>query len=184
MNVRIFWVLVMECMHAQTRPRFILSPKRDLGYGVRTHANSKGKNPVYRRLKGRSNLWHCIMQDSEPNTLPTELFRPPFLLKFSQPNVALLYLSLNVGPKYPTVNNGNWDLKVEGKNYAQKKKQRNSIDKQSLYSHHYYYHHHYHQLLWCGDTHPSGQQVSLWDCKSVLNTVDWHHHHNPIHMRS
>ena len=33
----------MECMCAQTRPRFILSSERVLGGGVRTHVNSKGK---------------------------------------------------------------------------------------------------------------------------------------------
>ena len=35
----------MECIGAQTRPRFILSPKVFLGNGVRTHVNSKGKVP-------------------------------------------------------------------------------------------------------------------------------------------
>ena len=43
MNVRIFWVHIMECMCAQTRPRFILSSERVLGNGVRTHVNSEGK---------------------------------------------------------------------------------------------------------------------------------------------
>ena len=46
-----------------------------LGNGVRTHANSKG-NPLSPRLRGRSNPWRCIMQDSEPNPLPTKLFQP------------------------------------------------------------------------------------------------------------
>ena len=31
MNVRIFWVRAMKCMHAQTRPRFILSSEGVLG---------------------------------------------------------------------------------------------------------------------------------------------------------
>ena len=43
MNVRIFWVNAMECICAQTRPRFLLSSKRVLWNGVRTHVNSKGK---------------------------------------------------------------------------------------------------------------------------------------------
>ena len=43
MNVRVFWVRAMECMCAQTRPRFILSRERVLGNGSRTHVNSKGK---------------------------------------------------------------------------------------------------------------------------------------------
>ena len=35
----------MECMCAQIRSWFILSSERVLGNGVRTHANSQGKNP-------------------------------------------------------------------------------------------------------------------------------------------
>ena len=46
MNVTIFCVCVMEYMCAQTRPRFILSSKRVLGKGVRTHVYSKGKFPL------------------------------------------------------------------------------------------------------------------------------------------
>ena len=42
----IFSIRAMECMCAQTRPRFTLSSKRGLGYGVRTHVNSKGKSPL------------------------------------------------------------------------------------------------------------------------------------------
>ena len=33
----------------------------------------QGKNPLYQKPRGGLNLHHCIMQDSEPNTLPTEL---------------------------------------------------------------------------------------------------------------
>ena len=39
------------------------------------HVNSKGKMPSTRG-SGGSNPQHCIMQDSEPNTLLTELFWP------------------------------------------------------------------------------------------------------------
>ena len=46
-------------------------PKEFLGSGVRTHVNSN------RRLTGVSNPRRYITQDSEPNTLPTELFRSP-----------------------------------------------------------------------------------------------------------
>ena len=35
----------------------------------------QGKNP-YQMLRGGSNLRHCIKQDSEPNTVLTELFWP------------------------------------------------------------------------------------------------------------
>ena len=37
----------------------------------------QGKNPLYQRLRGGSNQWCCIKQNSKPNTLPTELFCPP-----------------------------------------------------------------------------------------------------------
>ena len=59
-----------------TRPRFILLPKRVSGNDVRTHVNIRGKKTVYRRLTGGLNPRRCNTQDSEPNTLPTELFRP------------------------------------------------------------------------------------------------------------
>ena len=54
-------------------------PKEFLGNGVKTRANSKGKISCTRKkfLRGGSNPRPCIKQDSEPNTLPTELFRPP-----------------------------------------------------------------------------------------------------------
>ena len=70
-------------------------PKEFLGNGVRTHVNSKGKIPSTRssaedwthdtasyRTASSTHLWrscsgpYCITQDSQPNTLPTELFRP------------------------------------------------------------------------------------------------------------
>ena len=83
MNFRFFWALTMECMCVQTRPWFILSSKRVLGIGVGMHVNSKGKNPLYWRLRGGSNPQRCIMQDSEPNTTnkaipaPVDLPVPP-----------------------------------------------------------------------------------------------------------
>ena len=41
------------------------------------------KNPLYRWLRGGSNTRRCIAQDSEPNTLPTELFRPRLSFQLS-----------------------------------------------------------------------------------------------------
>ena len=38
----------IECMCAQTRPRFMLSSERVLGNVVRTHVNSKGNIPCTR----------------------------------------------------------------------------------------------------------------------------------------
>ena len=54
-------------------------PKEFCGTGVRTSVNSKGKIPSFGKmlLRGGSNPWHCITQDSKPNTLPPELFQPP-----------------------------------------------------------------------------------------------------------
>ena len=78
MNVRIFWARAMECMCAQTRPRCILSSEKVWGNEVRTHVNSKGKSPSTGNFlpRGGSNPRRCIKQDSEPDALPTELFRP------------------------------------------------------------------------------------------------------------
>ena len=56
MNVRIFWLHVMECMCTQTRPRFILSSEGVLGRGVRIHVNSKGKIPS---TGGSEEVWTC-----------------------------------------------------------------------------------------------------------------------------
>ena len=48
------------------------------GNGVRSHVNSKGKIPFTRKifLGGGLNPRRCIMQDSEPNTLPTSCSGP------------------------------------------------------------------------------------------------------------
>ena len=42
----------MECMCAQTRPRFILSSERVLGYGVRTHVDSREIGTLEANLPG------------------------------------------------------------------------------------------------------------------------------------
>ena len=55
-------------------------PQEFSGNGVRNHVKSRGKNPLYGKKKflgGVSNPGRSIKQGSEPNTLPTELFRPP-----------------------------------------------------------------------------------------------------------
>ena len=66
-------------MHAQTRPRFLLSSERVLGKGVRTHVKSNGKIPSTGGSEEgpRPNPRRSITYDSETSTLPTELFRPP-----------------------------------------------------------------------------------------------------------
>ena len=78
MNVRIFSASAMECMCAQTRSRFILSSKRVLREWSQNPCELQGENPLYRKLRGGWNPQHCITQDSQPNTLLTELFQPPF----------------------------------------------------------------------------------------------------------
>ena len=65
------------------------------GNEVRTHVNSEGKISSTGKilLRRGSNSRRCIKQDSEPNTLPTELFRPqqqgrllPFTMLVGQPH--------------------------------------------------------------------------------------------------
>ena len=56
MNVRIFWVHVMECMGIQTGPRFILSSRKVfLGNGIRSHVSFKGK--ISPQLEGLEEDW-------------------------------------------------------------------------------------------------------------------------------
>ena len=78
MNVRIFWVRAMECLFAQTRPRFILSPERVLGEWSQNSCYLQGKHPLCRKKNSpEENRTH----DAAPSrtvspTLPSELFRP------------------------------------------------------------------------------------------------------------
>ena len=91
----------MQCMCAQTRPRFILSSERVLREWSQNSCNSRGKYPLPEKFSSEEDRTHdaassrkaspthyhlsysgpnqrrCIKQDKEPNTLPTELFRPP-----------------------------------------------------------------------------------------------------------
>ena len=69
----------MECMCAQTRPRFTLSSERVLREWSQNPCELQGEDPLYQRFRGGWNPRRCIMQDREPNTLPTELFRPHFI---------------------------------------------------------------------------------------------------------
>ena len=73
----------MECMCAQTRPRFIVSSERVLGKGVRTYVNSKGKNSLYRGFREGLDPRRSITQDSESNTLTIKLLRLPLRLSQS-----------------------------------------------------------------------------------------------------
>ena len=61
------------------KPCWGMESETMLGNGVRNHVNFKDENLYWRRRRGSSPR-RCIMQDSEPNTLPTELFRPPATL--------------------------------------------------------------------------------------------------------
>ena len=75
----------MECLCAQTRPRFILSSEIVLGNGVRTHVNSKEKIPPTGKIlpRGGWNPRRCVKQDSEPNKLPMRYPPPPPSLSLS-----------------------------------------------------------------------------------------------------
>ena len=74
-------------MCAQTRPRFLYShPKEFWGkWSQNLYVTSKGKIPSTGKifLRGGSNPRRCIKQDSKPNTLPTELFRPQMLIVYA-----------------------------------------------------------------------------------------------------
>ena len=64
-------------MHVYTDWTSLYALIRVLGNGVRTHVSYKAPPlPFYRSLRGGSKPRRCIAQDSEPNKLPTELFRP------------------------------------------------------------------------------------------------------------
>ena len=55
-------------------------PKEFWGEGSQKPCElQREKNPIYGKLRGGSNPRPCNTQDSELNTLPTELFRPPGL---------------------------------------------------------------------------------------------------------
>ena len=53
---------------------------KSLGEWIRNPCELQGKNLLYTRLRRGSNLWRSITQDSESNTLPTELFWPRICL--------------------------------------------------------------------------------------------------------
>ena len=71
MNVRIFWSVQWNaCAH-----RLDLSYYPKDFWGEWSQKPCKEENLLYWRLTGGSNLQPCITQDSQLNTLPTELFR-------------------------------------------------------------------------------------------------------------
>ena len=74
MNVRIFSVCAIGYMCAQIRPWFKLSSERVCREWSQNHVNSKGKNPLNQTAPGGSNTQCCTTQDSNPSTLPAELF--------------------------------------------------------------------------------------------------------------
>ena len=76
MNVRIFWVRVMKCMCAQTRPRFILSSEGVFGgMEFEPMLTPREKSPLPLNVpRGGSNPRH---RGQWAQALPTELFRPP-----------------------------------------------------------------------------------------------------------
>ena len=72
MNVRIFYVLAMECMCAQSRPQFILLCKRGLGMKSEPMLTPREEFPLQKALR----KVEPVMLHREPNTPPTELFQP------------------------------------------------------------------------------------------------------------
>ena len=75
-RLRIFWVRVMKCMYAQTRPRFILSSEGVFGgMEFEPMLTPREKIPSTENVpRGGSNPRRC---GQRAQALPTELFRPP-----------------------------------------------------------------------------------------------------------
>ena len=75
MNVRIFWVRAMECMCAQTRPRFILSSEK-VFWGMEFGAmlTPRKKIPVIGKFPQRR-IEPATLWTASPNTT-NELFQP------------------------------------------------------------------------------------------------------------
>ena len=75
MNVRIFRVRAMKCIRAQTRPQFIFSSERVLGWmEFEPMLTPREKSPLPENVpRGESNPQRC---GQRAQALPTELFRP------------------------------------------------------------------------------------------------------------
>ena len=75
MNVRIFWVRVMKCMCAQTRPRFILSSERVFGgMELEPMLTPREKSPLPENFpRGGSNPQRC---GQRAQTLPKSYSGP------------------------------------------------------------------------------------------------------------
>ena len=106
MNVRICWVRAMECMCAQTRPRFTLSSERvwgEMESEPMLTPREKSPLPEAQRRIEPAPLHHA---NSEPSPSPTELFRPgpvyrpgsyeigsPPALQSQEPNSRFLFIA-------------------------------------------------------------------------------------------
>ena len=80
-------------------------PNRVFGEWSQNPCKLQGKNPLYRKFRGRSNPQYCITQDSKPNILPTSVFRPG-IFHFEVTGLS------NVGHHIPKLNFTllNWDI--------------------------------------------------------------------------
>ena len=77
MNVRIFWVRAMNCMCAQTRPRFILSSERVLGgMEFEPMLTPREKNPLHRKISPAEDRTLDAV-DSEPKHYQRAIPAPP-----------------------------------------------------------------------------------------------------------
>ena len=105
MNVRIFWVIAMEYMCAETRPCFILSSERVLENGVRTHVNSKGKIPS----TGGSQEDRTCVTASRRTASPTH-----YQLSYDGPHPLFIFAAISFDLKRSTLCSK--DLKNKSKN--------------------------------------------------------------------
>ena len=78
----------MECMCAQTRPRFIRKSAGGMESEPKLTPREKSL-PEKIRPRGGSNPRRCVKQDSEPDALPTSYSGPPYSLSKSNPEKTL-----------------------------------------------------------------------------------------------
>ena len=78
MNIRIFWVCVMQCMCAQTNLGLYSHWKEFCRNGVSTHVNSKGKSHLLEKFSPEEDWTHdtASSRTASPTHTTKELFQP------------------------------------------------------------------------------------------------------------
>ena len=93
MNIRIFGVLAMECMCAQTRPRFILSSERVLReWSSEPMLTPREKSPLWEKFSEEDRTHNAASGRAASPTLPTSYSGPSQV--WSVRSYSVLYCSL------------------------------------------------------------------------------------------